>query len=236
MDKNVELKAFIGRYFDFWSYFNPGRAIPSGLGDTAKRYYQDLTDENVKFEDFDRICKTVEKDFGSLGYDFNIVSYVIDRIRVEKLDKIYANKNNPPAISELAPEDRLFSGNQKTDKAIKILEKNKIKSFSLIIEKLRNLREQGKFLAFDYKCFSCMDTGFVSLSVFIDLDTGKKKVKIYEQEDSGCIQVAKRCVCPVGESISSNIIKASRIECIEAAKVHGGKMVERKQYADMAPF
>jgi len=91
------------------------------------------------------------------------------------------------------------------------------------------------------KCFSCMDTGFISLFISCDQETGRKRVKIYEPSDHSGVQVAKRCICPVGQKMGQSALMASQRECAESAKVHGEKIATdtqdySRQFAGDAPF
>lgn len=82
------------------------------------------------------------------------------------------------------------------------------------------------------KCYSCQDTGFIGLSIYIDHETGQKREKIYEPSDRGYIQVAKKCLCSEGQKMGKSAISATQRECIESAKMNGGHI----HFSGEAPF
>lgn len=225
MEQSKEIeKLFVGRFIDLWMCFNPGKFTSADIRNVGIRYYKILSAEGIDFKTFDLICNSVERDFSSLGYDFNLAAYVMDCVRSERVEKeqerlrVFSEPVELPATST-----QLFSENPRMAESIKILEKRGVNSFSKVIQKLNTLRQCGKFLNYNYRCFACMDTGFVAYSVLMT-DDKKKFVKIREESDSGCVQVTKRCMCHEGSILAACIPQATKQECIEAAKIHGGSM------------
>ncbi len=157
-------KLFIGRYIDFWSYFNPGRSIPAGLGDVARRYYQDLLSENIDFKTFDRICKAIEKDFTTLGYDFNLTGYVIDCVKSEKLAKSQ-NEDVFYRREIKIPENRepVIAANHAVFNVIEDLKKRGFHKWVSLLERINANRKESHDQYEYIQCEACRDSGWVSL-------------------------------------------------------------------------
>lgn len=162
--KKQERLDFTNRYFDFWSSFNPGRTIPVGLPSVAKKYYSLLFEEGVKYKDFDQVCTMLEKEWPSLGYEFNLVAYVIEFIRNERAEKIKVEEmfcgtpiKLPVARKEIKP---ITPDMKRAMETIKMRSPNKL--FPLI-ERINARRAEGGGRYIANECEACLDTGWVEI-------------------------------------------------------------------------
>jgi hypothetical protein len=178
MDKDQEKQEkldFTNRYFDFWLSFNPGKSISSGLPIIAKKYYMLLASEGVKYKDFDCICTTLEKEWTSLGYEFNLVAYVLDYLRSEREceQQVKDRSHKDPVVlpakgEEVAPMSPAIA---------KAMEKLRITHERIVNERggrdrvdlypvilrINAKRAKSEIKYIPYNCEACKDTGWVEI-------------------------------------------------------------------------
>ncbi len=226
-----EISDFVNRYLDLWSFFNSGKQIPPGLRDTGKRYYQFLFEENVDFKTFNRICKGVEKEFLTLGYDFNLVAYVLDCVRLERAKKIQDEENFYHRPIELpATGEPIQPSNPKMEKSIEKLKKVGLFNWISLLERINANRIRGGGKYVKDQCEACNNTGGVSLpdnSVATGLGPRGQRIR----NDGKQIELG------FSEKGKKQVVKqASKEDCSSAACGDFVLSGYEKQFSDNPPF
>ncbi|MFH0987634.1 MAG: hypothetical protein V1841_01940 [Patescibacteria group bacterium] len=226
-----EISNFVNRYLDLWLFFNSGKQIPPGLRDTGKRYYQFLSEENVDFKMFDRICKSVEKEFLTLGYDFNLVAYVLDCVRSERAKRVQDEENFYRLPVELPATGKpIQPSSPEMEKSLEKLKKAGLFNWISLLEKINAKRISGGGKYVMNQCEACNNTGWVPLpnnSVATCLcPRGQKIRNSGKQIESGFSEKGKKQV----------VKQASKEECSSAACGNFVLSGYEKQFVSDVPF
>jgi hypothetical protein len=165
MENSDNIKEFSARYLDFWKHFNPGRPVTKILLDTAKKYAADQIMFGVRYQDFDRMCRELEHDMSELPYSFNLVAYVCDWVRQERVERILEEENRMRQPIALPVKGTpIVTKNSEMDLAVEKLKRAGLYNWIGLLERINAKRASGEAVAETQpNCYACSDTGWVDL-------------------------------------------------------------------------
>jgi hypothetical protein len=163
-EKDIE-KLFVARFIDLWMCFNSGKFIGPDIRTVGIRYYKILSSEDIDFKTFNRICNSVEKDFNSLGYDFNLAAYVLDCVRAERAGKMQIEDTAYSYPIEL-PTNRepIEPTSPSIAEAIRKLKTAGLYDWVSLLERINAKRIRGGGKYAPYECEACRDTGWIPMA------------------------------------------------------------------------